>query len=196
MLWRVAAVIATVLAAAVAGTEPSSVAASPTSACGVELWPLKTLSDPQRKLVKLRPRNTTIAAIDRLPMPSSAPTTRSNGYERRVWRVTAQIVQFKLEEDSDIHLILFDRAHYLIAEMPLGSCLPRATRDRKAIIRARATFINRCGQPTSGWQSLGAVAYISGVGFWDFPHGQSGHAPNYAELHPVTALRIVSGCHG
>jgi hypothetical protein len=182
--------------AAAAGTEPSSVAASPTSACGVELWPLKTLSDPQRKLVKLRPRNTTIAAIDALPMPPSAPTTRSTGFQRRVWRVVAQIVQFKLEEDSDIHLILFEKGHYLIAEMPLGSCLPKKTRDRKAIIRARATFTSKCGQPTSAWQSLGAVAYISGVGFWDFPHGQSGHAANYAELHPVTAIRIVSGCHG
>jgi hypothetical protein len=195
MLWRVAAVIAVAaLGAAAAGAGPSPVAAA--SACGVELWSLKTLSDPQRKLVKLRPRNTTIAAIDALPMPSSAPTTRSTGYERRVWRVRAQIVQFKLEEDSDIHLILFDRGHYLIAEMPLGSCLPKTTRDRKAIIRARATFIGNCGEPTSAWQTLGAVAYISGVGFWDFPHGQSGHAPNYAELHPVTAFRIVSGCHG
>jgi hypothetical protein len=143
-------------------------------------WPLKTLSDPQRKLVNLRPRNTTIAAIDARPMPHPAPKTRSTGYERRVWRVEAQIVQFKSEEDSDIHLILFDKGHYMIAEMPLASCLPKTTRDRKAIIRARATFISKCGQPTSDWQSLGAVAYISGVGFWDFPHGQSGHAPNYA----------------
>jgi hypothetical protein len=99
-----------------------------------------------------------------------------------------------LEEDSDIHLILFDKGHYLIAEMLLGSCLPKTTRDGRAIIHARATFISKCGQATSSWQSLGAVAYISGVGFWDFPHGQSGHAPNYAELHPVTGLRIVSGC--
>lgn len=65
-----------------------------------------------------------------------------------------------------------------------------------AIVHARASFISKCGQPASDWQSLGAIAYISGVGFWDFPHGQSGHAPNYAELHPVTALRIVSGCNG
>jgi hypothetical protein len=75
MLWRVAAVIATGVLAAAAGTGPSTVSASPTSACGVELWPLKTFSDPQRKLVKLRPRNTTIAAIDALPMPSSADDT-------------------------------------------------------------------------------------------------------------------------
>jgi hypothetical protein len=35
---------------------------------------------------------------------------------------------------------------------------------------------------------------MSGVGFWDFPHGQCGHARNYAELHPVTWLRLIAGC--
>jgi hypothetical protein len=54
-----------------------------------------------------------------------------------VWRVKAQIVQFKLEDDSDIRLILFDRGHYLIAEMPLGSCQSERTRDRKTSNRAR-----------------------------------------------------------
>jgi hypothetical protein len=43
-------------------------------------------------------------------MPQPTPSTRSTAYERRVWRVKAQIVQFKLEDDSDIRLILFDRA--------------------------------------------------------------------------------------
>jgi hypothetical protein len=40
----------------------------------------------------------------------------------------------------------------------------------------------------------GAVVYISGVGFFDRPHSQNPHAGNFAELHPVTALKIVSGC--
>src|SRR5438552_14305806 len=119
MFWRVATVIAaSALVAAAAGAGPRPVAASPASACGVELWSLKTLSDPQRKLVKLRPRNTTIALIDARPMPHPAPTTRSTGYQRRVWQVVAQIVQFKGEDDSDIHLVLFDKGNYLIAEMP------------------------------------------------------------------------------
>ncbi len=192
---RVAAAFAAVeLAAIAAGATPRSVSASTARACGVELWSLKTLSDPQRKLVNLHPRNTTVPAIDALPMPHPTPATRSTNFERQVWRVSAQVVQFKLEGDSDIHLILFGQAKYMIAEMPLASCLPKTTRDRKAIVAARARFVSRCGQPSPTWQSLGAVGYISGVGFWDFPHGQSGAGQNYAELHPVTAIRIVSGC--
>jgi hypothetical protein len=164
------------------------------AACGVELWRLKTLSDPQRRLVNLHPRNTTIAAINALPMPHPTPTTRNTAFERRTYRVKAQIVQFKLEDDSDIHLILFWQGRYMIAEMPSAACLPRTTRDRRAIVAARAGFVRRCGTPTSDWQYLGAVVLVSGVGFWDTPHGQSGAARNYSELHPVTALRIAAGC--
>jgi hypothetical protein len=162
-------------------------------ACGVELWSLKTLSDPQKALVRLRPISTTVAAINARPKPNPTPTTRNTLYERRVWRVRAQIVEFKLEADDDIHLVLFERGSYMIAEMPSASCLV-GTRDRRAIVAARNLFIRRCGAPSESWQSLGAVAYISGVGFWDFPHGQTGAARNYAELHPVTGLRVVSGC--
>jgi hypothetical protein len=88
---------------------------------------------------------------------------------------------------------LFGQGGYLIAEMPAAACLPRKTRDRRAIINARRVFVRRCGAASDTWRQLGAVAWVSGVGFWDFPHGQSGHARNYAELHPVTSIRLVSG---
>jgi hypothetical protein len=69
-----------------------------------------------------------------------------------------------------------------------------SARDRRAIVSARRLFTRRCGFPTSSWQSLGAVALVSGVGFWDTAHGQTGHARNYSELHPVTGVRFVAGC--
>jgi hypothetical protein len=127
-------------------------------------------------------------------MPHPTPRTRNTVYERRAWRVKAQIVQFKLEDDSDIHLILFWAGRYMIAEMPFAGCLPRTTRDRRAIVAARAAFVRRCGLPTTSRQPLGAVAYVSGVGFWDVPHGQTGAARNYGELHPVTGVRFLAGC--
>ena len=181
-------------AAALVAPTPPRAATRPADACGVELWSLKTLSDPQRRLVNLHPRGTSVAAINAVPMPHPTPRTRSTAYERRAWRVKAQIVSFKLEDDSGIHLILFWGGRYMIAEMPSAGCLPRTTRDRRAIVAARVGFVRRCGSPTSDWQPLGAVAYISGVGFWDIAHGQTGHARNYSELHPVTAVRFVAGC--
>jgi hypothetical protein len=37
------------------------------------------------------------------------------------------------------------------------------------------------------------TAIVSGVGFWDVPHGQTGAARNYAELHPVTGIGFIAG---
>jgi hypothetical protein len=76
----------------------------------------------------------------------------------------------------------------------LPRCLGRTVGGRSAIVRTRRVFASRCGVATESWRPLGAVVYISGVGFWDFPHGQRGHARNYAELHQVTRIRIIAGC--
>ena len=162
--------------------------------CNVRLKGLKTLSDPQRKLVNLYPRKTTVGAIDELPQPHPTPKTRSTPFSRRVWRVTAQITEVKIEGDSDIHLVLYDHDAYLIAEMPAAACIPKKARDRKAMIAVRKKFEARCGKPTKHWQPLGAVVFISGVGFFDIPHTQNPHAPNYAELHPVSGFMFLAGC--
>jgi hypothetical protein len=145
-------------------------------------------------VVNLQPKATTVAAINALAQPHPAPETRSTDFERHVWRVTAQITEFRLEAESDIHLALFDAGAYLIAEIPAAHCVPTKARDRTAIIAARKKFVTSCGQPTKKWQPLGAVATISGVGFFDIPHTQKPHAANFAELHPVTGIKFVSGC--
>jgi hypothetical protein len=54
-----------------------------------------------------------------------------------VWRVRAQIVEYKYEEDGDLHIVLCDRGSYLIAEMPAA--------QRLAGARARRSFA-----PTAG----------------------------------------------
>ena len=77
--------------------------------------------------------------------------------------------------------------------MPAARCLPKRTRDRKAIIAAREKFTSKFGEPTNHWKELGAVVTISGVGFFDIPHTQKPHAQNFAELHPVTGIGFVSG---
>jgi len=120
--------------------------------CNVRLKGLKTLSDPKRKLVNLHPTDTTVAAITALPQPHPTPKTRSTAFSRQVWRVSAQITEFKLEGDSDIHLVLFGDGAYLIAEMPAARCIPKKARDRKAMIAVRKTFETRCGHPANEWR--------------------------------------------
>jgi hypothetical protein len=51
---------------------------------------------------------------------------------------------------------------------------------------ARSAIIAACGQPSSShFTDLNGTATVTGVGFFDFPHGQTGVAPNAIELHPV-----------
>jgi hypothetical protein len=54
--------------------------------------------------------------------------------------------------------------------------------------------IAACGQPSSShFTNLGGRANITGVGFFDIPHGQTGVAPNAIELHPVLKF-LASSC--
>jgi hypothetical protein len=182
------------LSAIVAASTATSARGHGAGACGSQLRDLKTLTDSGRNRIFFRPQPTTIAAINRRPMPSPTPTARTPGFARHVWRVAAQITQYRLDADGAIHLILFDANNYMIAEMPSPLCLSATTRDRHAIADVRRTFESRCGAATPNWRSLGAVVSLSGVGFWDSARGQKGHARNYAELSPVTAIRFVAGC--
>jgi hypothetical protein len=164
--------------------------------CSAENAGLKTFSDPQRNLVRLRPTLTTVATINGLRAPRRTPATRTTGFQRHVWRVRAQIVEYRLQQDGDIALVLYDgKRSYLTAAMPGPGCLSTHTRARRAIEGARAFFEGLCGPARPGWRPLGAVVLLDGVGYWDV-HSRSsqGHARNDATLHPVTKIRLVAGC--
>jgi hypothetical protein len=185
------------LMAAAAGAHAKASAHTTATRCDKSsLAPLKTLSDPQRRLVDLRPRRTTVRAINELPTPRRTPTRRNNAFERHVWRVKAVIVMDRLKDDGDIQLILLGGHSYLHAGLPSPACIPRRARARAAMVRARKHFEQGCGFPSRAWRHQGAVAYVSGVGFWHRPNQQPGHAKNYAGLHPVTGIKFLAGCDG
>jgi hypothetical protein len=182
---------ATAFAAAAAGHG----SAGPTAArCGGELWRLKTLSDPGRNAVQLAPTTTTIAAIGERPFPRPLPRLRRTPFQRHAWEVVAQITKYRVETGG-IRLELYDHGSYLNAVIPTPDCLSSATRARSDISSTFKLFSVDCGHPaTSDWQSLGAIVYVRGVGFWSQRRSLRGAARNGAELHPVTGLRIVAGC--
>ena len=179
--------------AAVAATAAGRDTAGPNAAlCGGSLWRLKTLSDVDRSSVRLEPETTTIGGIGDRPYPRPIPKRRRTPFQHQEWRVVAQVTRFRLEAGG-VRLVLFDDKSYMHAVIPLPSCLSTQTRDRTQIETAWKRFVGLCSRPTPSWQSLGAIAYVSGVGFWA-QRGQSGSARNGAELHPVTDIRIVAGC--
>jgi len=155
---------------------------------------LKTLSDQDRKLVELRPRQTTIAALDKPAAPRPTPRRRRTGFQRQAWKVVAQITQFRLLPDGSIEFVLYDNNAYVRAGLPSPKCLSSSSRARRAVLATRAQFIARCGDPKPAWQDLGAVGYFSGVGFWSARRLTSQAALNGAELQPVTSVDLIVGC--
>jgi hypothetical protein len=144
--------------------------------------------------VQLGPQTTTIDAIRDRHGPGRPPRRRTTQFQLHVWEVPAQVTSFKLDPTGAVRLVLFDDEAYVNAVIPSPSCLPPATRDRAEIAAAWHTFITRCGKATRDWQSLGAILFVRGVGFWSERRGLRGAAPNGAELYPVTGIRIVAGC--
>jgi hypothetical protein len=164
--------------------------------CGVERWAIKTMVDRQAALVKTTTTRTSIAALRRRLAPSNLGTTRIAPVEFHSYRVRARLVAFKLEADSDIHLVIADpnTGGTMIAEFPLLACVDHGLPTvRGKISAARAALIRTCGQPSSStFTALSGTASLTGVGFFDFKHGQNGVAPNAIELHP--ALSFSGSC--
>jgi hypothetical protein len=182
------AVLSIALTAATVAGVSSGRAGTSATACGVERWSIKTLTDPVGKTLRFIPRLTTITHLRRLRAPVNLPSTRIRPVEVTTYRVRARLVAAKVEDDSDIHLVIADPASgaTMIAELPAFPCTIGATAaDRKLIQRARASFVRACGLPEDFYTDLNGTATVTGVGFFDFLHGQRGVAPNGIELHPV-----------
>ena len=171
----------------------STAASSKQVGCGIERWSVKTLADPAGRRLTLSPRAATVRALRRKQVPGYLGLRRHFGVERTTFRVRAKLVEMKLEADSDIHLVVADPTRTsvtLIAELPSSSCNAGATpKARLEMADARKAFIASCGAASSGsFRKLNGTATVTGVGFFDQIHGQTGVAPNGIELHPVLSF--------
>ena len=174
----------------------SAAVLAPIAGCGAYRWPVKTLADPDAPHVHLTPKPTTIARLRRLTVVIGIEGTRGLGTERTTFRVHARLLEFKLEPDDDIHLVIADPRSRgtMIAEFPASVCTHGALPGtRTKMQKARVALIHACGfPPNTQYHRVAGTATIDGVGFFDVIHGQAGVAPNGIELHPV--LRFAGRC--
>ena len=105
-----------------------------------------------------------------------------------MFTITATLIGFKIEADSDYHLVISDdRGNTMIVEIPSPSCVGSSSPFTQAIANVRATFDGKL-KATSSFQHVNIPVKVIGVGFFDRIHGQTGVAPNGVELHPVLDL--------
>jgi hypothetical protein len=169
--------VATALATSAALSAQLSNAAS-TAACGNDRWTVKSLQDRPRLLPA---RKTTIHFLITRPAPSHLPDTRLP-FEHHVFTVVAPVVLVRPEADSDLHVVLQSGRNHMITEAPSQSCDRHATPLRRRQMHVARNHVRLC-----------ARARVTGVAFFDFPHGQTGVAPNAIELHPILGFRCLSG---
>src|SRR6266567_2015712 len=94
--------------------------------CGVERWSVKTGTDADAGLINLTSTTqTTIASLTSLSAPSTLPANnRIQPTETTVFQLHAMLTQYKLESDSDYHLVINDASgKTMITEIPNPTCV-------------------------------------------------------------------------
>jgi len=91
--------------------------------------------------------------------------------------------------------------HSFIGEVPDPSCFSGSdgsfgsqTPFANGIALARQTMNQRFpnADQSGGWNyGAGVPVEITGVGFFDRPHNQTGRAPNNIEIHPILSIRFL-----
>lgn len=168
---------------------------SSSGACGVERWAVKTGTDANVSLISLQSiTQTTIAALSSLTPPATLPaSSRIQPTETTIFQLHDTLTEYKLESDSDYHLVIADASgKTMIVEIPDPSCVGASSPLLSDIQKARAEFDARY-TPGSSFQTANVPVTVTGVGFFDFLHGQTGVAPNGIELHAVLDIQFGSG---
>ena len=165
------------------------------AACGHERWAVKTGTDRDAAKIHLQPViRTRIAKLDALRAPAHLSARRRiRPVETHVYRVRATLIEYKRERDDDYHLVLRGRSgQTMIAEIPAPHCVGSTSPLAAGIAKARHEF-NAQYHVTDSFHHVHRRVEVTGVGFFDFHHGQTGVAPNAIELHPVLDVRFAGG---
>ena len=166
--------------------------------CGVERWSVKTGTDADVSMVNLT--NTvpqTISYLYGYTAPATLPANnRVQPAEITTFVVNATLTQYKLENDSDYHLVIQDaQGKTMIAEIPDPACVGSGSPFTSAIQNTRQQF-DAAYTVTTSFQTANIPVQLTGVGFFDFQHGQTGVAPNGIELHPILGIVFNPGSGG
>ena len=163
--------------------------------CGIQHWPVTTLSDQDRHDVDFRPSPSTVFELAGFQRPAQlGHDWRAAPVETTLYEVDAYLVGWSDQSDGDVHLVLADPDYpgvTMVAEIPdpicSGSCSSGAARyfaDARPALRSILSAPNPADELIH--------VRVTGVGFFDHNHGQIGAAPNLVELHPVLAIRRLN----
>ena len=133
------------------------------------------------------PTPTTVHALVSIALPHPEPIARVSPVETTTYSVRAQLIEYKRETDHDYHLVISDGGETMIVEIPDPTCVGASSPFRAQIAQARSEFdAHYTATPTLHHVNVPVI--VTGIGFFDRIHGQTGVAPNGIELHPVVRM--------
>jgi hypothetical protein len=160
--------------------------------CGKERWNVKTLTDPAAGNVNIdEPQKATVAQLWELPAPVD-PIERQPG-ELTTYKLRGTITLAKLEADKDIHMVLEDGEKTMIIEAVSPDCAESSrVLDQITAVRQKVEEAFPGAAAGGREERLKVPVTVTGVAFFDRPHGQDGVAlTNAVELHPVLSFEVA-----
>lgn len=162
-------------------------------ACGKERWPVKVGTDGDAAKVITTPRLASVKILGDIPAPPNPNRKKDSRYplEFKTYTVNGTVTLVRAEEDGDYHVVIRDAGRTMIVEFPSPGCAEGSAFFQE-IASARKAIESKMGGSLSHGRGIepGWKVRVTGVGFFDVKHGQTGVAPNGAELHPVLKVEF------
>lgn len=155
----------------------------------------------------------TLKQLNEIAEPNDLPKDEDTRHsaEKRLLRVVGQLVEYRDEADKDYHLIITDggkytpggtktkaTGHSFIAEIPSPDCiagkkLPMNTRSQfqEQLEAVRKAFDEGPATEVGPKNEMDIPVRITGLAFFDRPHGQTGRAKNNLEIHPILNIEFL-----
>jgi hypothetical protein len=189
---------------------------------GIERWAVKVAADPDSGRIDTTPEALGEDGISLLNQMQSSPNGNASDddtrlpEERKTYTIRGYVAHFHIDKrDDDYHIVVTDQTlrynlggqqptgHSVIVEIPDPDCLhgrnnqvTGESRFLDKITRARSMFqqethdVNDSGDPGQAF-----YVEVTGVLFFDRPHGQKGRSLHAVELHPVTGVSFPQDPH-
>jgi hypothetical protein len=163
--------------------------------CGVDRWSIKTLSDIDTLKIDF---NHIVSSTVHEQVSLLAPKIKKGRLESetKVYSIDCNLIGFKRESgDKDIHVIVEDinTDETMVIEIPSHQCFEIQKTSRYKLFKdLQGWFYSNIGSPKSKFFYLKKhiPVTVTGVGFFDFNHGQIGMADNGREIHPVLSIKL------
>ena len=166
-------------------------------ACGVERWYVKTCIDADTVNVNF---NNIVPSSIAYQISLVHPTLPSDNTTRlaaedTVYSITCQLVECKLESDQDYHVVIKtigSASETMVAEIADPTCAGISNTSRFQQMTALRNWFSTRYNPTTSFKFISDTVVLTGVGFFDFAHGQTGAAVNQREIHPILSMHLYT----